>query len=274
MEKMSISSTFCRHFSSNTASVSTEEVTKFSEMNQTWWDPRKNPLIGMNPVRVEYIVESLKQHGITGDFDGRPLSHLKALDVGCGGGLLSESLARLGATVTAIDPSIPLVESAKQHSQRDLQTQSIDYRGGVTIEDLSGSLLQQDDDSDHQYDVICILDVIEHVADVDSMLRAASKLLKPDGILFCSTINKTLKSHMITIVGAEYVMGYLPVGTHDWNLFQSPQDVRERMKRAGLAEIGVSGMVMTHPRLDGTWAWRLEPTDTDINWIGSYRHDI
>jgi 2-polyprenyl-6-hydroxyphenyl methylase/3-demethylubiquinone-9 3-methyltransferase len=106
------------------------------------------------------------------------------------------------------------------------------------------------------------------------MLRAASKLLKPDGILFCSTINKTLKSHMITIVGAEYVMGYLPVGTHDWNLFQSPQDVRERMKRAGLAEIGVSGMVMTHPRLDGTWAWRLEPTDTDINWIGSYRHDI
>ena len=269
-----------RHFSasslgesnaSNTtsSSVSSEEVSKFSEMNTTWWDPRKNPLVGMNPVRVQFIVESLASMDCLNDLvekDAKPLSNLSALDVGCGGGLLSESLARLGASVTAIDPSMPLVESAKQHATKDALTKSIDYQGGTTIEDLSAS-----NDEQH-FDVICILDVIEHVTDIDSMLRAASTLLKPDGVLFCSTINKTIKSHLITIVGAEYVMGYLPIGTHDWNQFQSPNDVRERMSRAGLEQVNVNGMIMTSPRLDGTWSWRLDSNDTDINWIGCYRH--
>lgn len=235
-------------------------------MNETWWDPVKNPLIGMNPVRVQYIVESLACFDSLKPSSNKdpPLTGLSALDVGCGGGLLSESLARLGATVTAIDPSIPLVESAKQHAMKDPQTESIDYRGGVTIEDLAET-------STEKFDVICILDVIEHATDVDSMLRAASSLLKSDGVLFCSTINKTLKSHLVTILGAEYIMRYLPIGTHDWNQFQSPLDVKERMKRAGLEEVGVNGMIMIAPRLDGTWSWRLDSKDTDINWIGSYR---
>ena len=260
-----------RPFSNNStssSSVSSEEVSKFSEMNETWWDPQKNPLVGMNPVRVQYIVETLASFDAlqTSSPNDSPLTNLKALDVGCGGGLLSESLARLGATVTAIDPSVPLVESAKQHARKDPQTQSIDYRGGVTIEDLAAA------SEEEEFDVICILDVIEHATDVDSMLGSASKLLKPDGVLFCSTINKTFKSHLIAILGAEYVMRYLPIGTHDWNLFQSPQDVRERMGRAGLKEVGVNGMVMTNPRLDGTWSWKLDPKDVDINWIGSYQH--
>lgn len=241
-------------------------------MNETWWDPQKNPLVGMNPVRVQYIVESLASFDCLSpsleSSNAPPLSSLTALDVGCGGGLLSESLARLGADVTAIDPSVPLVESAKQHAMKDPQTESIDYRGGVTIEDLAAAASQE-----KKFDVICILDVIEHATDIDSMLRAAYALLKPDdGVLFCSTINKTFKSHLVAILGAEYVMRYLPIGTHDWNQFQSPQDVRERMNRAGLKELNVNGMVMTAPRLDGTWSWRLDAKDTDINWIGSYRH--
>ena len=259
-----------RLLSSNSPSVSSQEVSKFSEMNETWWDPRKNPLVGMNPIRVQYIVHSLKELDCLQSPSSvdPPLLGLTALDVGCGGGLLSESLARLGATVTAIDPSIPLVQSAKQHSLKDPQTSSIQYRGGVTIEDLAASFHET-----QQYDVVCILDVIEHATNVDSMLRAASSLLKLDGVLFCSTINKTWKSHLVAILGAEYVMGYLPIGTHDWNTFQSPQQVNERMKRAGLKEVNVNGMVMTAPRFDGTWAWKLDPSDTDINWIGSYRHD-
>lgn len=270
VESVILSDRNIRHFSSNSSSsVSSQEVEKFSGMNETWWDPRKNPLVGMNPVRVQYIAESLASMDCLAQSSSNndpPLTSLKALDVGCGGGLLAESLARLGATVTAIDPSIPLVESAKQHATKDPQTESINYRGGVTIEDLAST-------SEQEFDVICILDVIEHATDVDSMLRAASTLLKkPDGVLFCSTINKTLKSHLVTILGAEYVMGYLPIGTHDWNLFQSPQDVKEKMQQAGLKEVGVNGMVMTSPRLDGTWAWRLDPKDVDINWIGSYQH--
>jgi len=235
-------------------------------MNETWWDPRKNPLVGMNPVRVQYIVETLASFDSLQTLaeNDPPLTTLTALDVGCGGGLLSESLARLGATVTAIDPSVPLVESAKRHAMKDPQTASIDYRGGVTIEDLAAI-------SEDKFDVICILDVIEHATDVDSMLRASSSLLKSDGVLFCSTINKTFKSHFVAILGAEYVMRYLPIGTHDWNQFQSPQDVKDRMKLAGLKEVGVNGMVMTAPRLDGTWSWRLDPKDVDINWIGSYQ---
>lgn len=239
--------------------MSSQEVTKFSGMNETWWDPRKNPLVSMNPIRVQYILDTLKRFKSLND---PPLLELKALDVGCGGGLLSESLARLGASVTAIDPSTPLVERAQQHALHDPRTESIDYRAGVAIEDLS----------DEQYDIICILEVIEHATDVDSILYAASSLLKPDGVLFISTMNRTWKSHALAILGAEYVMGYLPIGTHDWNRFQSPQEVEEHMKRANLKAVDVSGMIMTAPRLDGTWGWRLDPKDTDVNWIGAYRH--
>lgn len=234
-------------------------------MDEIWWDPRKNPLVSMNPIRVQYILDTFGRFESVGYKDNNPPLHkIKALDVGCGGGLLSESLARLGASVTAIDPSAPLVERARQHALHDVRTESIDYRAGVAIEDLT--------DEQH-FDVICILEVIEHATDVDGMLQAASTLLKPDGILFVSTISKTWKSYVMCIVGAEYVMGYLPIGTHDWNRFQSPQRVEERMKLANFKSVDVSGMIMTAPRLDGTWGWRLDPNDTDVNWIGAYRHD-
>jgi 2-polyprenyl-6-hydroxyphenyl methylase / 3-demethylubiquinone-9 3-methyltransferase len=259
MENGSPSDSSSRPFSSNSSSsVSSQEVTKFSGMDDTWWDPRKNPLVSMNPIRVHYILDTLKRFKSLND---PPLLKLKALDVGCGGGLLSESLARLGASVTAIDPSTPLVERAQQHAIHDPRTKSIDYRGGVALEDLS----------DEQYDIICILEVIEHATDADSIFQAAASLLKPDGVLYISTMNRTWKSYALAIIGAEYVMGYLPIGTHDWNRFLSPQEVEERIKRANLKAVDVSGMIMTAPRLDGTWGWRLDPKDTDVNWIGAYR---
>jgi 2-polyprenyl-6-hydroxyphenyl methylase/3-demethylubiquinone-9 3-methyltransferase len=268
------------------SSVSAAEITKFSELSKTWWDPRENPLIGMNTIRVEYILANqiLSASGSLSPSESEspfPFSGLKALDVGCGGGLLSESLARLGASVTAIDPSKELVEQAQRHSQLDPRTRSIDYRGGWTVEQLaaaeeesseSESSSSSSSSSDTtKFDVICLLEVIEHVTDVDSILSSIRSLLKPDGKVFLSTLNRTAKSKIVAIVGAEYVMRYLPIGTHDWNQFRSPEEVRAIVEQNGLEEVDVKGMVLASPPFLGQWNWRLDAKDTDINWIGTYQ---
>jgi 2-polyprenyl-6-hydroxyphenyl methylase/3-demethylubiquinone-9 3-methyltransferase len=276
------------HVRCSSSSVSKSEVSKFSGFSKTWWDPRENPLIGMNSVRVEYVIGQVKdgsaaaRNPMNGPQDEsdqpfhQPLSGLSALDVGCGGGLLSESLVRLGATVTAIDPSHQLVNQAKLHAQLDPKTRPINYRGGCTVEQLaeervspsSSGLLQEH----HLYDIICLLEVLEHVADVDSILSSTQRLLKPEtGRLFVSTLNRTVKSQLIAIVGAEYIMRYLPPGTHDWNQFRSPAEVEVFANRAGLEQVDVQGMVVTNPPFFGQWDWRLDPNDVDVNWIASYK---
>jgi 2-polyprenyl-6-hydroxyphenyl methylase/3-demethylubiquinone-9 3-methyltransferase len=264
------------------SSVSNAEVSKFSDLSKSWWDPRKNPLIGMNAIRVEYIVNQTRaatslnehddnHHNKTTPQHSPPLKGIKALDVGCGGGLLSESLARLGARVTAVDPSLDLVAQAKQHAQLDPKTQSIDYRGGCTVEELAQEI-ERSQSSEDLYDVICLLEVVEHVTDLHSILSSASSLLKPDsGRLFVSTINRTVKSKIIAIFGAEYIMRYLPPGTHDWNQFRSPAELQVSMNQIGLEQIDVQGMVITRPPFFGQWHWKLDPVDVDINWIGTYR---
>jgi 2-polyprenyl-6-hydroxyphenyl methylase/3-demethylubiquinone-9 3-methyltransferase len=252
----------------NFSSVSELEVSKFAKFSKTWWDPKINPLVGMNPIRVEYMIQQLPSSSTNKTNNLPPLSGLTALDVGCGGGLLSESLARLGATVMAIDPSTELVEQAQHHARLDRRTRSIDYRGGWTVEQLAE---QQAQESNQLFDVICLLEVIEHVTDVDSILKAVSSLLKPDGTLFVSTMSRTLKSKVVAVVGAEYVMRYLPPGTHDWNQFRSPDEVQTLVKKVGLEQVDASGMVLASPPLFGQWNWKLDPNDMDINWIGAYR---
>lgn len=250
------------------SSVSSTEVGKFSALSKTWWDPRENPLIGMNGIRMQYIQDQLKEKTNSDVATcNPPLTGLKALDVGCGGGLLSESLARLGAQVTAVDPSEDLVEAARWHSRMDPRTQSIDYRRGSSVEDLAAEIGSTED----QYDVICLLEVVEHVTDPDSILSAIRMLLKPDGKLFLSTLNRTTKSKVVAIWGAEYVMRYLPVGTHDWNQFRSPGEVEEIMQRNGLFQSHVTGMVLNKPPFFGKWDWRLDGKDVSINWIGTYQ---
>lgn len=231
------------------ASSLDQEVAKFSSMDADWWDPTKNPLIAMNAIRMQYI------QSIVGDLHAKT-----ALDIGCGGGLLSESLARRGATVTGVDPSARLLAAAKVHQQLDPRTSAIDYVEG-TAEDIQGS-----------FDIVCLLEVVEHVNDVPGLFGSASRLLADDGTLFVSTMNRTLQSYLLTIVGAEYVMGYLPRGTHDFARYQSPDEVARHMADVGLEPLDVSGMVLRRPPLLGIWDWRLDPTNTNVNWIGAYRH--
>ena len=225
----------------------------------------------MNPIRVKYIVTRVQQQEgfeLRKDRSNPPLAGLSVLDVGCGAGVLAESLARLGAKVSAIDPSTALVQQAKRHAKLHPLTRSIDYKGGWTVEQFAGA------QPTSTFDVICLSEVIEHVADIDSVLCAVASLLKKsNGLLFVSTLNRTITSKLLAVFGAEYVAGWVPPGTHDWNQFKSPTEVQELMLRAGLTQIDVQGMVVeVPPLLLGRWRWHLDPLDTDMNWIGVYQH--
>jgi len=274
-------------------SVSKEEVSKFSALASNWYDSTSNPLIGMNPVRLSYIQQILRQQQQQhpSPSSSSPLKGLRVLDVGCGGGLLSISLAKLGAHVVAIDPSVEIVNVAHEYYTRTQRhsslsseddSGSIDFRGGVSVEDLAQEYLEK---KEALFDVVCILEVIEHTNDPHSLLSAASSLLKPPtssssndadgesgGTLFLSTINQTLKSYAFAILGAEYIAQKLPVGTHSYSLFRSPSQVLELMKGVGLKERSeVCGMVVEpSPFILRDMNWKLDRKDVDVNWIGAY----
>jgi len=273
----------------SSSSVSDEEVSKFSSMAKTWWEPNQNPLISMNPTRMHFIIQSLESnHHLTFEKSHTKenkfqlFKGLKALDVGCGGGLLSESLARLGAQVTAIDPSIEVANSAKEHSKHDsFLKDKIDYKGGISVEDLAAATIHAADSQTNieeqnaeLFDIVCILEVIEHATSPKSLIESATSLLKRPtqnsngGMLFVSTINRTAKSYAIAILGGEYISGKLPIGTHTWNNFKSPVEVQTLVSEYGLKEVELSGMLLRPPFFD--MSWELNKSDVDVNWIGAY----
>jgi 2-polyprenyl-6-hydroxyphenyl methylase / 3-demethylubiquinone-9 3-methyltransferase len=220
---------------SNSSSNNSEnaEVSKFSAMSKQWWDPNINPLIGMNVIRLEYIRRSIlryydvPQNDNTSPFVSErptvilPLNGMRVLDIGCGGGLLSESLARLGAThVVGIDPSIDLIAVAKKRTENDSTLhRTVSYIGGISEEQF----LKQE--GSNAYDAVFLLEVVEHVDNPMQLIETAVSLLRPGGLLFLSTINRTYKSFLLTIVGAKYAMRYLPPGTHNWKQYFSPQEI-------------------------------------------------
>jgi len=191
------------------------EIEKFSKLAKDWWNPngKFKPLHLFNPARIKFIKEKLISHFKLNPKNPRPLKKLKILDIGCGGGLLCEPLNRMGATMTGIDASIDNIKIAQAHS-KEMK---------LNVEYINSS--PEDLNLNSEFDVILNMEVVEHVANIDLFIKNCSKLLKKDGIMFVATINKNLKSYVFAILGAEYVLRWLPIGTHDWEKFLTPNNL-------------------------------------------------
>ena len=213
------------------SSVNKIEIEKFSNMADEWWDPhgKFKPLHKFNPIRIKYIKENIiRQFKIKNK--NKPLSGINILDIGCGGGLLSEPMCRLGANVTGIDASTKNVKISKLHAKKD--NLKINYICS-SPEKLKIS---------KKFDVILNMEIVEHVEDISFFLKSCSKLLNKNGLMFVATINKTLKSYVFAIVGAEYVLRWLPIGTHDWEKFVKPEELKEILSKNNLFLKKLDGM--------------------------------
>ena len=232
-----------------------EEVARFGRLAAEWWDAngKFRPLHKIGPARLQFIRDRLVRHfQLKGD-GRRVLADLTLLDIGCGGGLVSEPLARLGATVTAIDPAEENIAAAKAHALS--QGLAIDYRA-CRAEPLVEAGLT--------FDVVVCLEVVEHVPDVAAFIALVAKLVRPGGLLILSTINRTIKAYALAIIGAEYVLRWLPVGTHQWERFVTPDELRRDVSAAGLSAPEFEGMVF-NPLAD---TWSLS-SDTDVNYLAA-----
>ena len=236
----------------SSSSVDPAEVARFSRLSETWWDPngKMKPLHRINPLRLAYIRDAACRK-----FDRNPkslncLSGLRILDIGCGAGLLCEPLARLGAQVVGIDPSETNISVAKLHAERGHL--SIDYRC-TTVEEI---------DLRERFDIVLAMEVVEHVTDVGAFLLRCSAAMKPSGLMTVSTLNRTWKSFALAIVGAEYVLRWLPRGTHQWDKFVTPAELTHHLERNKLAVSEQAGVVF-NPLAD---RWSLS-SDMDVNYM-------
>ena len=234
-------------------SLDPSEVAKFSAMAAEWWNPKGKfgVLHVFNPVRLQFIKEQVTARLARDPLEREPFRGLRFLDIGCGGGLLTEPMARLGASITGVDPSEKNIKTASVHAQE--MGLEIDYRVG-TAEDLAAA--------GEQFDVILNMEVIEHVADPQAFTRTCASMLKPGGLMFVATLNRTLKSFGLAIVGAEYVLGWLPKGTHQWEKFITPAELKGWLAENGLStreELGVTYSPFTRQ-------WKVS-RDMDVNYM-------
>jgi 2-polyprenyl-6-hydroxyphenyl methylase/3-demethylubiquinone-9 3-methyltransferase len=238
---------------SPSASLDPTEVEKFSRLAAEWWNPSGKfaVLHVFNPVRLAYIKEQVTARFARDPFARRPFSGLRFLDIGCGGGLLTEPMARLGAEITGIDPSPKNIETARVHAEE--QELAIDYRA-KTAEELA--------EAHESFDVVLNMEVIEHVADPKAFVATCAKLMRPGGLVFIATLNRTLKSFGLAIVGAEYILGWLPKGTHQWEKFITPDELDGWLRVAGLAPLDRAGV--TYNPLSGEWR---RSRDLDVNYM-------
>ena len=236
------------------STINKKEIEKFSKIAEEWWNPsgKFKPLHKFNPIRISYIKNNIiKSLKITDK--NKPLKKVKILDVGCGGGLLSEPMSRLGAEVTGIDASKKNIEVAKIHAQKN----------NLKIKYVWGS--PDNYKTDTKFDVILNMEIIEHVDDISFFLKSCSKLLKKNGIMFVATLNKTLKSYLFAIIGAEYFLRWLPIGTHDWDKFVKPDDLINILKKNNFILNELRGMKFN--LINDEWNFS---SDNSVNYIAKF----
>lgn len=234
--------------------VDPAEVAKFQAMAAEWWDPngKFKPLHMLNPCRLDYITRQ-----IAAEFDRdltseQPFAGLTLLDIGCGGGLLAEPMARLGATVVGADAAEGNIPVAQVHAEQSGLT--IDYRH-TTAEAIA--------EAGELFDVVLSMEVVEHVADPQEFLTVCQQLVKPGGLMICSTLNRNAKSFAMGIIGAEWVMRWLPKGTHDWKKFITPDELVDMLKTAGLTPVDRKGFVFNPLG----WSWSISDRDLSVNYV-------
>ncbi len=237
-----------------TDTVDPSEIAKFEAMAAEWWNPegKFKPLHMLNPCRLDYITRQIAAEFGRDLSQDVPFAGLRILDIGCGGGLLCEPMARLGATVVGADAAARNIPVARLHAEQSGLT--IDYRH-TTAEAMA--------EAGERFDVVLNMEVVEHVADPLGYLTACQELLKPGGLHLCSTINRNAKSFAMAIVGAEWVMRWLPKGTHDWARFITPDELYGLLRRAGLDPVDRTGYVFNPV----AWSWRLSDRDLSVNYV-------
>ena len=237
------------------SSINKKEIEKFSKMATEWWNPngKFKPLHKFNPIRIKYIKENIINNFNLKNKE-KPLKKIEILDIGCGGGLLSEPMCRMGANVTGIDASKLNIKVAQHHAKKNKL--NIKYFASPP-ENLKIK---------KKFDVILNMEIVEHVEDINFFLNSCSKLLKKNGLMFVATLNKTLKSYIFAIVGAEYMMRWLPIGTHEWEKFVKPSDLENILKKNNLSLIKLDGMHFNI--LNDEWSLS---EDTSINYITKFK---
>ena len=234
-------------------SVDPSEVEKFSRMAAEWWDPTGKfaPLHKFNPVRLKFIRETVTAHVRRDAKSLRPFERLSLLDIGCGGGLLSEPMSKMGFKVTGVDPSEKNIGTARAHAAQSGAV--VEYRVA------DAETLAQEGQS---FDVVLNMEVVEHVADLRGYLESTAALVKPGGLMFVATLNRTLKALALAKVAAEYILRWLPPGTHDWDKFVAPAELRAMLEDSGLKVLKTQGIAFDPL----SWDWRLS-NDTDVNYM-------
>jgi 2-polyprenyl-6-hydroxyphenyl methylase/3-demethylubiquinone-9 3-methyltransferase len=238
-----------------TNTINKEEIEKFSKIADEWWNPngKFKPLHKFNPIRISYIKDNISNFFKIKN-KKKPLENVKILDIGCGGGLLSEPMKRLGAEVVGIDASNKNIQVAKIHAKKNK----------LDIKYFCAS--PENFETEKKFDVILNMEIIEHVDDVDFFLKSCSNLLKKDGIMFIATLNKTLKSYIFAIIGAEYILRWLPIGTHEWNKFLTPEELTNFGQKNSLLAENIDGMVF-NPISN---RWKVSQ-DCSVNYIIKFK---